>query len=92
MDFMALETILSSCNGLRASLLFRHVCLDVGRCPLFLNFFRFFFDCRRLFWYFATCQFDDRHFDLSLSLSLFLERKNTRILEVSKKRELLVVI
>lgn len=89
MDFMALETILSSCNGLRASLLFRHVCLDVGRCPLFLNFFRFFFDCRRLFWYFATCQSDDRHFDLSLS---FLERKNTRILEVSKKRELLVVI
>lgn len=86
MDFMALETILSSCNGLRASLLFRRVCLDVGRCPLFLNFFRFFFDCRRLFWYFATCQFDDRHFDL------FLERKNTRILEVSKKRELLVVI
>lgn len=42
MDFMALETILSSCNGLRASLLFRRVCLDVGRCPLFLNFFRFF--------------------------------------------------
>lgn len=77
MDFMALETILSSCNGLRASLLFRHVCLDVGRCPLFLNFFRFFFDCRRLFWYFATCQFDDRHFDLSLSLSFW----NVRIQE-----------
>lgn len=41
MDFMALETILSSCNGLRAGLLFRHVCLDVGQCSLFLNFFRF---------------------------------------------------
>lgn len=88
MDFMALETILSSCNGLRASLLFRHVCLDVGQCPLFLNFFRFFFDCWRLFWYFATCQFDDRHFDFSL----FLEHKNIRILEVSRKRELLIVI